>query len=226
MQNRLKSNIRQMNCFNYEFNFNKITGFLEIYIDVLKNNNFDPLKIEKYFTNFIDLDNNKEIIFVKKIQPKREGYYLTLCKNECIVDRYTKRNLTLSNNFLFPSSKSLYFNPNVKDIYLKKSKNHRYKNLSSNFDDHLKLRNDKIKKYELLKIMPKKLKLNEWNRVSKDIKVAIFKDFVNDLEKHLKETENITKTFKATNIISVVKINSTQINLSPISVMDKNTNNN
>uniref|UniRef100_A0A0N5BBY8 NET domain-containing protein n=1 Tax=Strongyloides papillosus TaxID=174720 RepID=A0A0N5BBY8_STREA len=204
-----------MNCFNYEFNFNKNTGFLEIYIDVLKNNNFDPLKLEKYFTNFIDLDDTKEIIFVKKIQPKKEGYYLTLCKNECIVDRYTKRNQTLSNDFLFRSNNNL-----------KKLKNQRYKNFSSTFDDHVKLRNDKIKKYKLLKIIPKELKRSEWDEVSKDVKVAIFKNLVNDLEKHLKETENNTKTFKVKNVISVIKINSTQINLPPISDMDKNTSNN
>lgn len=60
-----------MNCFNYEVNFNSKTKYPELYTDNFNENNLDPLKIKNYFTTFDNLDENKEIIFIKKIQPKK-----------------------------------------------------------------------------------------------------------------------------------------------------------
>ncbi|CEF65247.1 Histone H2B family and Histone core domain and Histone-fold domain-containing protein [Strongyloides ratti] len=210
MQKKLKFNSEIMNCFNYEVNFNSKTKYPELYTDNFNENNLDPLKIKNYFTTFDNLDENKEIIFIKKIQPKKYGYYLMLCKNECIKKDNTIKNQTILTNFLLPSSDNI----NKKNVFFKNF------NFSRNLDLRIKLENDKKKKYKFLKINSKELKSKEWEDISQSIKMATFKRMLYNLEKHFKQN-NTTKNNK----MFVFKVNSTIINLPALSFVDKNINN-
>uniref|UniRef100_A0AAF5HXX2 Histone domain-containing protein n=1 Tax=Strongyloides stercoralis TaxID=6248 RepID=A0AAF5HXX2_STRER len=222
MQRKLKLNLEEMNCFDYEFNFNNKTGFLELYTDTFNNNNnnnFDPLKIEKYFTNYDvlnDFTDNNEIIFVKKIQPKRNGYFLMLCKNECIKEDVNYKNQSLLNNFLSPS----HYNVNGKDILSIKLKNQKKENINL----HLKLGSDQKKKYKFLKTKSKEFKSGEWEDISQSVKVATFKKMINDLEKNFNQIKNGTKNVKLKNRISIFKVNSTKIILPPFNFLYQTDN--